>query len=169
MKKGILLIELTLIVFISCNKNNSKTSAPTSGNLVNQQANYYSFKIGTTTYSASSVYGQIFEFPNIDTLLMVNGGNNTDTISGSFTLKVTSIGSFNHDSTSVSQTNRFVVNFGTNNNPHSTFYSKSGTINISSYDKVNNLFSGTFSAVMYLSTNPTYTLPLTNGGFYLKY
>lgn len=165
MKKITLFVTIMLIVFISCNKSKTNNSSPTS---TNQQANYFSFKIGVTNYSTNTLYGQVYEFSNIDTLLMINAGNSSDTIGASFTLKATSVGTFNHDSTSVSSTNRFVVNFGDQNNPHSTYYSKSGTINISSYNKVNNMFSGTFSAVMYLSTNPSYTLSLTNGSFYLK-
>lgn len=166
MKKITLFIILMLIVFISCNKNKTNNSSPTP---TNQQANYFSFKIGATNYSTDTLYGQVYEFPNVDTLLMINAGNSSDTIGASFTLKVTSVGTFSHDSVSVSPTNRFVVNFGNQNNPNSTFYSKSGTINISSYNKINNMFSGTFSAVMYLSTNPSHTLSLTNGSFYLKY
>lgn len=169
MKKTLLFINLILIVFISCNKNKTNTSSPAANNQNNSQSNYYSFKIGATNFSTGSLYGQVIEVPNSDTLLMINAGSNTDTITGSFTLKVNSAGIFSHDSTTANSTNRFVVNFGDPNSPHSTFLSKSGTINITSYDKINHLFVGTFSAVMYLSSNPTYTLPLTNGSFYLKY
>ncbi len=159
---------LYLITFISCNKNKSKNQAANTTSS-NATPNFYQFKIGTTTYNTTSLYGQDYHVPSGDTLLMINAGSNNDTINGGFTLKIKSIGSFTHDSTNVSETNRFIVNFGNYSNPNSIFISKSGTINITSFDLINHVYAGTFSAVMTLSTNPSYTLPLTNGSFYLKY
>ena len=168
MKTKILFICFTLIVFISCNKkkSNNQVTNNTSNNPI---SNFYKFEIGNTLYNTASLYGQDYHVPGGDTLLMVNAGTNSDTINGAFTLKVNSIGTFNHDSTNVSPNNRFVINFGNFSNPNSTFISKSGTINITSFDLINHVYAGTFNAIMTLSTNPSYTLPLTNGSFYLKY
>ncbi|HRG02464.1 MAG TPA: hypothetical protein PKZ75_15225 [Bacteroidia bacterium] len=168
MKIKILSLSFIVISFISCNKSKSNNQITNSTNNTST-SNFYKFKIGATSYNTSSLYGQDYLSPDGDTLLMINAGTNTDTINGAFTLKVKSIGTFNHDSASVSETNRFVVNFGNSSNPNSTFVSKSGTINITSFDLINHVYAGTFSAVMTLSTNPSYTLPLTNGSFYLKY
>ena len=158
---------MALTAFVSCNKE--KINNQTSSNSSNSNSNFYKFEIGSTTYNTTSLYGQDYLTPDDDTLLMVNAGNSNDTINASFTLKVKSTGTFNHDSSNVSETNRFVINFGNSSNPNSTFISKSGTINITSFDLINHVYAGTFNAVMTLSTNPSYTLPLTNGSFYMKY
>ncbi len=169
MKKNTLYFSLLLIIFISCNKNKTSNPSPVSNTQNNLQQDYYSFKIGNTSYSLANVYGQNFDLPTGDTLLMINGyGPSSDTISGGFTLKVNSTGTFTHDSTNVNENNRFVLNFGNYSNPNSTYVSKTGTINITTYDKINRTYAGTFSAVMTLSTNPSYTLPLTDGAFYMK-
>lgn len=168
MKTIKLLTSLILITFYSCNKNKSNNQI-TNSNSNNTNINFYKFKIGTIAFNTNSIYGQDYYIPSGDTLLMINAGTSNDTINGGFTLKVKSIGSFYHDSTNVSETNRFILNFGNPNNPNSTFISKSGTINITSFDLINHIYAGTFSAVMTLSTNPSYALPLTNGSFYLKY
>lgn len=170
MKKIIVVINLILIACVSCNKNKTSTPETPDTTQNNQQTNHYSFKIGATSFSTNNLYGQVIIGLN-DTMLMINEGVTADTITGGFTLNATSTGTFNHDSTNTSPTNRFVVNFGNDptSSPHATFFSKSGTVNITAYDKINNTFSGTFSAIMYLSSNPSYTLPLTNGSFYLHY
>ena len=167
MRTKFLLLSCIAIFLISCNKK--KINSQVTNNILAPISNFYNFEIGNTLYNTTSLYGQDYYTPNGETLLMVNAGISGDTINAGFTLKINSIGNFSHDSNNVSITNRFVVNFGNSSNPNSTFISKSGTINITSFDIINHIYAGTFTAVMALSANPSYTLPLTNGSFHLQY
>lgn len=166
MKPRIILLSIVFTTLFSCHK--SKTTAPTMiASTASVTPNNYSFKIGLTNYSTNDLYGQTFDYPT-DTLLFINAGSASDTITGGFTLKLKSLGTFTHDSTSTSAINHFVINFGNPSSPTSSFTSKSGTITVTSFDKINMLYAGTFSGIMYLTSNPSYTLPLTSGSFYLK-
>lgn len=152
---------------MGCNK---KTPAPivnSSSNQVNA-TNHYSFDIGSFHYSTSDNYGQQY-YVSSDTLLSMNFYNNTDTVSGGFTLHAPGVGTYTHTNTIGNTNNSFGVSFGNPSNQNSTFYSKSGTLIITTYDNAYHTYAGTFSGIMYLSTNPTHTLTLTNGSFYYKY
>ena len=159
------IILILIIVIIACTKktNNAtiKTSTPTQS-----ISNHYSFDIGTIHYSTSDNYGQ--QYFTSDTILSMNFYNTTDTISGGFSLHAPQVGTYYHTNSIGNTINCFVINFGNPSSPNSTFYSKSGTLNITDCDIVNQIYSGTFSGVMYLSSNPSQTISLTNGSFYYK-
>jgi hypothetical protein len=170
MKKHIAigLLSFLLVLFACTKKTSSPTTTVTPKTVTAVVTNNYSFDIGATHYSTSDVYGQVINTTS-DTILTINAYNTTDTVSGAFTLHAPSIGTYTHTNVIGNYNNSFVVNFGNSSHPTSTFYSKSGTISITSYDNINLTYAGTFSGIMYLSTNPSYTLALTNGSFYYKY
>lgn len=166
MKRLSLIISL-IIALMGCNKNTPNPIISSAPNQV-PTSNHYSFDIGSFHYSSPDLYGQQY-YVSSDTLLVLNAYNNSDTISGGFTLHAPGIGTFTHTNTIGNTNNCFGVSFGNPSMPNSTFYSQSGTLTITTYDNAYHTYAGTFSGIMYLSTNPSYTLALTNGSFYYKY
>lgn len=166
------LISLFIIssLLISCKSKSTSPPPTTTATSSTTATNSYSFQIGSTNYSTTHVYGQLYlNIP--DTALVIYGNNNgTDTISGGFNLRAIGLGTYTHTNVVGNGGHSLVVDFG---NPGGTtvhtFYSKSGTVTFTTYDAINNNYAGTFSGIMYLSSNPTYTLPLTNGAFHYKY
>lgn len=134
MNTKIIGLGIILFTLMSCHKTN--TTLPTIISTTSVTPNSYSFKIGLTNYSTNILYGQTFDFPT-DTLLFIGAGSSSDTITGGFTLKLNSLGTFTHDSVSSSTINHFVVNFGNPSSPRSSFASKSGTITVTTFDKIN--------------------------------
>lgn len=168
MRNFILLFIISSLI-ISCKSKSTSPPPTTTATSSATATNSYSFQIGVTSYSSSSVYGQLYlNMP--DTTLDIYTSNNSDTISGALNLRAIGLGTYTHTNIVGNVGHYLLVNFG---NPSGTtvrtFYSKSGTVTFTTYDIVNNTYAGTFSGIMYLSSNPTYTLPLINGAFHYKY
>lgn len=162
MKINIFVLIILLFLLSTCKKT-SKTSSVS----LTASSNFYSFKMGSLNYSSNTIYGQNYDI-SPDTLLNINTTKN-DTMSGGFLLKIKGLGTFTHDSSSANEYNRFIFSFLGPTHTPITFYSKSGSVTITKFNNATTSYGGTFSGIMYLSTNPSYTLPLINGEFYYKY
>lgn len=171
MKKIICLI-IVGTVFVACNKSSSKNITPIPNAPV--LVNYYSFDLGSFHYSSPDVYGQPYTINSDTSVLQMNFYNNIDTVSGGFGLLISSNGIGTYTHTNIPTTGPFngygiSVNYGNPSIPNSTYCSQSGTLTVTTFDNPNHTYAGTFSGIMYLTTNPSYTLALTNGSFYYKY
>lgn len=167
--QNLILLFIISSLLISCKAKSTSPTPTTTATSPTSATNSYSFQIGVTTYSSSSVYGQLYlNMP--DTTLDIYTSNNSDTISGAFNLRAIGLGTYTHTNVVGNVGHHLLVNFGNpNGTTVHTFYSKSGTVTFTIYDVINNTYAGTFSGIMYLSSNSTYTLPLTNGAFHYKY
>lgn len=166
----VVLTFLMFAFFTQCKKeeNEKKTVVPINTNQ-NLQPNYLTCKIGNVIYNTDSLTAQHLITQGVDSLLMVYTFSQTDTINVGFTLHVSSTGTFTHNPNNVSETNRFVLNFGDLKTPQFiSFTSTSGTIQVTKYDRINHEYAGTFSATLTLTTNPNYTISMTNGSFHYK-
>lgn len=167
------IFALVLLFMTSCKKD---TSNPSEGEL-NKPAqptvlvNHLTCSIGTISYSTQNFGVQ----PLINTYLYCISYRDSihlpsDTISVNFTLKLNNIGTYILDSTTIGENNRFVVALNIDGNPSQrTYFSKSGIVNITTFDIANWTYAGTFSGVIESESNPNDTLLLSNGSFYFKY
>lgn len=157
-----------LSVLIQCSKKDKKSSVNQSNQTQQIISQNFSCMLGNSNFNTSDMNCAPLITQGIDSLLMLNAYSQTDSISFGFTLKVNGLGNFSHDSSTVSTINRFVLNYGSPGINLVTYISKSGTINVTKYDRPNNIYAGTFSAIMTLSSNPSSTLAISNGTFYAQ-
>lgn len=162
-------IFVVLITFflIACVKKSS-SNTPVITSISNPIPNHISFKLGQMSHSSPYLSCNFIENA-FDTLKIVEGYYDSqtpnDTMLFFMCIKSKGLGIFTHDSSNTTANNRFVISSTTSN---TIFYSKSGQVNITNYDMLNDYYVGTFAGIMYLSTNPSYTISLTNGSFYYK-